>query len=101
MNQNAHDSTNKNAGFAAILSQKDMKTGKLLTIAYASRSISPTERNWGQCELEARSLRFGIDKWRHYFMGIDIVYCVVDCKALISLWNNHWRDGFMLTDYGI
>ena len=87
--KNAHDPNNKFCGFAAILSQKCEKTGKLLTIAYASRSISPTERSWSQCELESRALRFGVDKWRHYFIGIEILYCVVDCKALISLWNNH------------
>ena len=49
--KNAHDSNNKNAGFAAILSQKDLDSGKLLTIAYAFRSISLTESKWSQCAL--------------------------------------------------
>ena len=87
--KNAHDPANKFAGFAAILSQKEPDTGKLLTIAYASRSISPTERKWGQIELEARALRYGIDKFRHFLVGIDIVYCMVDCKSLITMWNNN------------
>ena len=67
------NSTNKKAWFAAILSQKDLESGNLLTIAYASHSISATEKNWSQRELEALALRFGVDKWRHFFTGIEIL----------------------------
>ena len=84
----SHNPENQNGGFAAILAQKD-KDDKLLTIAYSSRSISPVEAKWGQCELEARALRYGVDKWRHYFTGITKLYCYVDCKPLVSIWNNH------------
>ena len=86
----AHDSQNQYGGFAAILAQKDEK-GNFLTIHYCSRSISSTEKSWGQVELEARALRYGIDKFRFYLEGIDIVYCMVDCKALLPLWNNNNR----------
>ena len=87
--KNAHDPAKRYAGFAAILSQREAETGQLLTIAYASRSISPTERKWGQIELEARALRYGIDKFHHFLVGIDVVYCYVDCKSLITMWKNH------------
>ena len=75
-------------GFAAILSQKT-EAGNFVAIHFASRSINPTEAKWSQCELEARALRFGIDRFRYYFSGIDVLYCVVDCKALLPLWNNN------------
>ena len=89
--KNAYDKENQNGGFSAILAQKD-ENGDFLAIHYSSRSISPTERKWGQVELEARALRYGIDKFRFYLEGIDIVYCMVDCKALLPLWNNNNRE---------
>ena len=82
--KNAYDKENQNGGFSAILAQKD-ENGNFLPIHFSSRSISPTERKWGQVELEARALRYGIDKFRFYLEGIDIVYCMVDCKALLPL----------------
>ena len=89
--KNSFDSSNKNGGFSAILAQKN-EEGKFVVIHYASRSISPLEKKWSQPELEARALRYGIDKFRFYLEGIDIVYCMVDCKALIPLWNNNNKE---------
>ena len=89
--KNSFDSKNNNAGFAAILAQKD-EEGNFVIIHYASRSISPLEKKWSQPELEARALRYGIDKFRFYLEGIDIVYCMVDCKALVPLWNNNNKE---------
>ena len=84
----SHDSSNPYGGFSAILAQAD-ENGNQIPIQFASRSISPTEKNWSQCEIEARALRWGIDKYRYYLQGIDIVYCYVDCKALLPLFNNN------------
>ena len=85
------DSNNPNGGFAAILSQKD-ENDNFVVIHYCSRSISPTEKKWSQVELEARALRYGIDKFRFYLEGIDLVNCMVDCKALVPLWNNNNKE---------
>ena len=89
--KNSFDPNNRNGGFSAILAQQD-DNDKFHVIHYSSRSISPLEKKWSQPELEARALRYGIDKFRFYLEGIDVVYCMVDCKALIPLWNNNNKE---------
>ena len=79
-----HDSTAP-GGLAAILVQEDPQTKEPLVIHYASRSINDVESRWGQVELEARAIRFALDKFRFYLEGSPpfTVYC--DCQALVPL----------------
>ena len=72
-------------GFSAVLAQKCPKTGSFLPIHFASRSISKVEASYSQPELEARALRYGVDKFRYYLTGLAHFTVYVDCKSLVPL----------------
>ena len=74
-------------GFSAILVQIEPKTGRPLIIHYASRTISTTEAKWAQVELEARAIRYGLDKFRFYLEGHPGFKVMTDCKPLLPLFN--------------
>ena len=74
-------------GFSAILVQIEPKTGRPLIIHYASRTISTTEAKWAQVELEARAIRYGLDKFRFYLEGHPGFTVMTDCKPLVPLFN--------------
>ena len=74
-------------GFSAILVQMEPKTGRPLIIHYASRTISTTEAKWAQVELEARAIRYGLDKFRFYLEGHPGFKVMTDCKPLLPLFN--------------
>lgn len=54
------------AGLGVILCQRDPKNNRAYAIAYASRSLSSAERNYGVSEVEALAIVFGIKKFAHY-----------------------------------
>lgn len=54
------------AGIGVILCQRDPKNNRAYAIAYASRSLSAAERNYGVSEVEALAIVFGIKKFAHY-----------------------------------
>ena len=74
----------ESGGFSAILAQID-EHGNILVIHFASRSINTTESKWSQVELEARAIRYGLDKFRFYLQGLENFTVYTDCKPLISL----------------
>ena len=39
-------------------------------------------------EIEARALRWGLDKFRYYLEGIRHITCYVDCKSLLPIFNS-------------
>ena len=82
----SHDKTEL-GGFSAILVQIEPETGRPLVIHYASRAISSTEAKWAQVELEARAIRYALDKYRFYLEGNPGFIVKTDCKPLIPLFN--------------
>eukprot|EP00942_MAST-04A_sp_MAST-4A-sp1_P008666 g8666.t1 len=62
-------------GLGATLNQKG-KDHKLHVVWYASRALSPAEKNYDARELECLALLWALEKWRH-FLG-DKLYVVTD-----------------------
>jgi hypothetical protein len=69
-------------GLGATLNQKG-SDGKLHVIWYASRALSPAEKNYDARELECLALLWALEKWRH-FLG-DKLYVVTDHANLLRL----------------
>jgi hypothetical protein len=55
-------------GLGAVLQQRD-QDGGLYPIAFASRSLTPAEKNYSVPELEALAIVFAVAKWRHHIYG--------------------------------
>ncbi|OON18789.1 hypothetical protein X801_05353, partial [Opisthorchis viverrini] len=55
-------------GVGAVLTQKD-KSGILKPVAYASRSLSHSERKYAQIGKEALAILFGVTPFQHYLFG--------------------------------
>ena len=82
----SHDKSQP-GGFSGVLVQIEPGTGRPLVVHYASRSISVTEAKWAQVELEARAIRYAIDKFRFYLEGHPGFIVMTDCKPLLPLFN--------------
>ena len=63
---------------AAVLSQLDENTGKLRPIHFFSSSLSPSQRNYSACQLEAWSLVAATRKWSVYLKGAPGVTLLTD-----------------------
>ena len=53
-------------------------------IAYASRSLSPSETNYAQIEKEMLALTYGLEKFHHYTFGRK-VKAITDHKPLVAI----------------
>ncbi len=62
----------------AVLSQK--QNGKWHPVAFMSKSLSTTERNYEIYDKELLAIMLALDEWRHYLMG-----ATVD----IEIWTDH------------
>ena len=71
-------------GLGAVISHK-MSDGSEKCIGYASRTLSPSERNYSQLEKEGLSCIFGINKFHDYLFGRSFEL-VTDHKPLLGLW---------------
>ncbi|KFD51889.1 hypothetical protein M513_07218 [Trichuris suis] len=69
-------------GLGAVLSQ--IESGQEKVIAYASRTMSKTERNYGQIDKEALALMFGVKKFHQYLFGRHFT-AFTDHKPLLGL----------------
>ena len=58
-------------GLGAVLSQKQ-PDGRLHPVAYASRALSPTEKNYSVTELETLAVVWGITHFHSYLYGGDV-----------------------------
>ena len=69
-------------GLGAVLSQKHH--GEWSPVAYASRSLTATERRYAQVEKEALASTWACERFSDYIIGKDIIL-ETDHKPLISL----------------
>lgn len=54
-------------------------------IAYASRSLSTSERNYAQIEKEMLAIVFGLNKFHHYVYGMKELAIITDHMPLVSI----------------
>ena len=74
-------------GLGAVLLQED-EDKFLRPVAYASRVLTPPEKNYSQIEREALALVFGANKFRQYLLGKSFTFRT-DHKPLLSLFDPH------------
>uniref|UniRef100_A0A5S6QAX4 RNA-directed DNA polymerase n=1 Tax=Trichuris muris TaxID=70415 RepID=A0A5S6QAX4_TRIMR len=71
-------------GLGAVLSQ--IQNGKEVTIAFASRTLTRSERNYAQIDREALALIWGVRKFHHFLYGRQFTL-VTDHKPLLGLFS--------------
>ena len=69
-------------GIGAVLLQKGKE--RLMPIAYASRTLNPTERRYSVTERESLAVIFGLKKFRHSILGFKI-QVITDNKPILDL----------------
>ncbi|KAG1083060.1 hypothetical protein G6F61_012672 [Rhizopus arrhizus] len=79
------------SGIGVILCQRDPRNRRAYAIAYASRSLSPAERNYGVSEVEDLAIVWGIRKFAHYLTGTKFTV-VTDHHALQFLQSTRSSD---------
>lgn len=77
-------------GFGAVLKQKQ-ENGEYRPIAYASRTLTATQRNWAQIEKEGYALQWACEKFKNYITGLEVIL-ETDHKPLISIFTTKHLD---------
>lgn len=78
-----------NTALGAIMTQIG-EDGKEKMVMCASRSVSPTESNYGQSGLEALAIVWAMEKWCFFTLGREIIV-ITDATALAYIYNNATR----------
>lgn len=82
-------------GLGAVLSQRD-SDGHERPLAFASRSLSTSERNYSQIQKEATAIIFGVKHFHQYLYGRSEPFILkTDHRPLVSIFNN--KTGISIT----
>ena len=72
-------------GLGAVLLQRQPE-GELKSVAYISRSMTPTEQRYAQIEKEALALTWACERFSDYLLGLDF-HIQTDHKPLVPLFS--------------
>ena len=81
-----------NVAVGSTLCQSTGEKGKARPIAYASKQLTPAERNYCTMESEYLAIVFSVKKFCHYFMCNPVVF-FVDHMAIKYLLNKAKLNG--------
>ena len=96
------DTNTLHYGIGVVISHI-LPSGKEKPIAYASRTLSKSERNYAQIEKEALSIIFRVKKFHQYLYGRKFLLVtdhkplttLKDRRAVFELWQLHdYKDGY-------
>ena len=73
------ESDSSDVGLGAVITQQGQP------IAYASRALTKTERNYAQIEKECLSIVFAAERFEHYILGKENVKAYTDHKPLMTI----------------
>ena len=79
-------------GLGAVLMQRQ-PSGEMRPVAYASRSLTKTERCYAQIDKEALGITWALDHWAEFLIGMRFKV-ETDHKALILLFSTKLIDEF-------
>lgn len=75
-------------GLGAVLAQPDSE-GRERPLAFASRSLAPSEKNYSQIQKEATAIVFGVKHFHQFLYGRQVPFILkTDHQPLLSIFGN-------------